>query len=59
MLEIRIKLKNEQADVIEVKETFAYLCEKFGDVALIDVAKIEAEQFSLFNFPEPPKNWKK
>jgi len=52
MLEIRIKLNNEQADVIGIKEALAYMCEQLGDIALIDVAEIKPFQLSLF----VPKN---
>jgi len=55
MLEIRIKLNNEQADVIGVKETLAYICENLGDVALIDVAEIKPLQTSLFSMKNEEK----
>lgn len=31
----------EQADIIGIKEDFATYCEKFGDVAFVDVKKVQ------------------
>lgn len=32
--------ETEQADIIGIKEDFAAYCEKFGDVAFVDVKKV-------------------
>ena len=59
MIEIRIRIQNEDVDTIGVKEAFAYICEQLGDVSLIDVAKIEPEQLKLFDIPSNTRYWEK
>ena len=45
MLKISIFVReSEQADIIGIKEDFAACCEKFGDVAFVDVKKVQSKQ---------------
>lgn len=42
LLKISIFVReSEQADIIGMKEDFAAYCEKFGDVAFVDVKKVQ------------------